>query len=553
LISKKSIEELKNRIDIVEIISHYLSVKKFGSNYKCVCPFHDDHNPSMSINSRDNYFHCFTCKAGGDAIKFVMDYEKINYPEAIEKIAGMLNFALEYTNEKSEFKVDKKILETVNAHYQSELFRHQEAVDYLYERGFDNNLIYHFGLGWAGSSAELLRLLENEQISKEDALKVGILKANSDGIFASFINRITFPINNHAGKLVGFGGRTISNHPAKYVNSPQSVVFDKSRTLYAYDLAKKPAMQKREVIVTEGYMDTIMLHKAGLNNAIAVLGTALTSEHVPLLRRLESRVILSFDGDGAGINAAFKSAKLLTANEIDCNVVIIPEGADPADMVCAGKFDELKKLYENGVEGGSWVIAQIASQFDLSRPINRQKALEAIAEFTKTLPPVAAQGYVNEIENLLKSKFNPNLLLKTGNARANFAPNSQPNFSNPSNKKNDYLELQIIKSALRNAEFLYLIKDIVSEQSFFCHRELFKSLDLANKNLDESAELRELMLNDSVPFYESESDLRRGLIALQERFLKHQKEWVRTSDRADKFELLRKIENDLRRLKGLLK
>lgn len=555
MISQKSIEELKNRIDILDIISHYVSVKKAGRNYVCVCPFHDDKNPSMSINVNDGYYHCFACKAGGDAITFVMEYEKLSYPEAIEKIAQMTNFSLEYSNEKSHFKVDKKILEIVNAYYQSELYKNEEAVKYLYNRGFNDNLIQYFGLGWAGASQNLLRLLENENITTEEALNVGIIKENESGVFASFINRITFPINNHTGKLVGFGGRTISNHPAKYVNSPQSSVFDKSSIFYAYDLAKKFANEKKEIIITEGYMDTIMLHRAGLNNAVAVLGTALTTEHLPLLRRLECKVILSFDGDSAGVNAAFKSAKLLTISEIDCNVVIIPGDLDPADMVVSGRIEELKNLYESGVEGGEWVIKKIASEFDLTRPINRQKALEEIAKYTRALSVVVAQGYINEIENLLKSKINANFIINQNftqssqNYTQSFVQNTTQNLARPS--KNDYLELSIIKTALKKVDFLYLIKDIVENESFFYHRDLYEALVSGKSDVNLNANLRELLLNDTISIYDSENLLKSALISLQERYLNHQKEMIKNSSNADKIELLVKIEKELRKLKGM--
>ena len=393
MITQKSIEELKNRIDIVDIISRYISVKKSGRNYVCVCPFHDDVNPSMNINTQDNFYHCFACKAGGDAITFVMEYEKISYPEAIEKIAAMINFTLEYDNVKSEFKVDNKILQIANAYFQASLYENEAALKYLYSRGFDDELIRYFGIGWAGSSEKFMRVLQNEEISLDEALNVGIIKRNENGVYASFIERITFPIKNHVSNLIGFGGRTISNHPAKYVNSPQSAVFDKSRVFYAYDLAKPNAIKKKSIIITEGYMDTIMLHKAGIDNAIAVLGTALTT--------------------------------LLLSNQIDCNVVIIPQNLDPADMVVSGRIEELENLYANGTEGGTWVIQKIASEFDLNRPINRANALEAIAKFTRTLPSVVAQGYVNLVENLLSSRIDDRVLI--GKTNFKFETNKSAN------------------------------------------------------------------------------------------------------------------------------
>ena len=403
MIDPKSIEKLKNQIDIVDIIEHFLPVKKMGANYKCVCPFHDDRNPSMSISQSKQIFHCFACKAGGDAIKFVMDYEKLTYPEAIERIASLVNFSLEYTNDKAPTqKENKHILEKANAFYRSEFFKHEAAVRYIYSRGINDAMIEKFELGWAGDSASTIRLLQNENIEPKEALEVGIVKQNEKGIYASFIERITFPIYSHTTRLVGFGGRTISDHPAKYVNSPQSVVFDKSKLLYGYHLAKQSIFEKKQIIITEGYLDVIMLHYAGFTNAVAVLGTALTTSHLPLLKRGEISVVLCFDGDGAGINAAIKSSRLLSQNEIDGSVVIIKGGADPADMVFAGRSEELKEMFDSGTELGEFYIEQIVKKYDISRPVQKQKCLEEIMEFTNSLKPVISNSYENLVANLLK-------------------------------------------------------------------------------------------------------------------------------------------------------
>ena len=393
MIDPKSIERLKAQTDIVDVVGHYLPLKKSGANFVCVCPFHDDKNPSMSVSPSRGIFHCFSCKAGGDAIKFVMDYEKLSYPEAVEKIAGLQNFTLNYVRGGEPAKENKHILENANAFYRSLLYKTPAAVEYLYSRGITDELIDKFELGFAPESAQTIRLLQNEQIEPKEALEVGIVKQNENGIYASFINRITFPIYTHAGRLVGFGGRTISGNPAKYVNSPQSAVFDKSTLFYGYHLAKREIFAKNQIIITEGYMDVIMLHKAGFSNAVAVLGTALTTKHLPLLKRGEISVILCFDGDDAGINAATKSALLLAQNEIDGSVVIIEGGADPADMVVAGKVEYLRQIFESGTEIGEFYIRHLASGFDLARPVQKQKALEAIQAFTANLKPVVANSY----------------------------------------------------------------------------------------------------------------------------------------------------------------
>ena len=410
MIKNESIENLLATVDIVDVVEKYVPLKRSGANFVGVCPFHDDSHPSMSVSSKLGIFHCFSCKAGGNAIKFIQDYEKISFPEAVEKLAGMYNFALQYTGAKvQERSEEKKVLGILNAYYQSYLYQNPVAVKYLHDRGLSDQSIRKFGLGYAGASAQTIRVLQNEEIPPQDALNAGAVKQNERGLYASFIERITFPIYNHASKLVGFGGRTISDNPAKYVNSPQCALFDKSKIFYAFDLAKKSAIAKKTLIITEGYMDVIMLHQAGIDNAVAVLGTALTPAHLPLIKRAELNVVLSFDGDAAGINAAMKSARLLCLNKIDSSVAIIGGGADPADMIVAGKVRELEQIYASGMESGEFLIRRIAKKYDLARPVQKEAALNEIKEFTAALGPVLAESYqslVAQILNVSPGSFN---------------------------------------------------------------------------------------------------------------------------------------------------
>ena len=410
MIKNESIENLLATVDIVDVVEKYVPLKRSGANFVGVCPFHDDSHPSMSVSSKLGIFHCFSCKAGGNAIKFIQDYEKISFPEAVEKLAGMYNFALQYTGAKvQERSEEKKVLGILNAYYQSCLYQNPTAVKYLHDRGLSEQSIRKFGLGYAGASAQTIRVLQNEEIPPQDALNAGAVKQNERGLYASFIERITFPIYNHASKLVGFGGRTISDNPAKYVNSPQCALFDKSKIFYAFDLAKKSAIAKKTLIITEGYMDVIMLHQAGIDNAVAVLGTALTPAHLPLIKRAELNVVLSFDGDAAGINAAIKSARLLCLNKIDSSVAIIGGGADPADMIVAGKVRELEQIYASGMESGEFLIRRIAKKYDLARPVQKEAALNEIKEFTAALGPVLAESYqslVAQILNVSPGSFN---------------------------------------------------------------------------------------------------------------------------------------------------
>lgn len=551
MIDPKSIERLKAQTDIVDVVGHYLPLKKSGANFVCVCPFHDDKNPSMSVSPSRGIFHCFSCKAGGDAIKFVMDYEKLSYPEAVEKIAGLQNFTLNYVRGGEPAKENKHILENANAFYRSLLYKTPAAARYLYSRGITDELIDKFELGFAPESAQTIRLLQNEQIEPKEALEVGIVKQNENGIYASFINRITFPIYTHAGRLVGFGGRTISGNPAKYVNSPQSAVFDKSTLFYGYHLAKREIFTKNQIIITEGYVDVIMLHKAGFNNVVAVLGTALTTKHLPLLKRGEISVILCFDGDDAGINAATKSALLLAQNEIDGSVVIIEGGADPADMVVAGKIEYLRQIFESGTEIGEFYIRHLASGFDLSRPVQKQKALEAIQAFTASLKPVVANSYAPLVAKILKIAEGSFWLTRGENTQAaqeRMQAYEMQNLGKNQRGRKDILEIRFLKTMIENPNFKKIVLENLKTEYFVRHRDIYEAV-AHGANADDPA-VRELMF-ENYDAFKYEDEILKNIVILKVRFYEnlHKEYSAKQIPLEEKKQILSKIKKIIEELK----
>lgn len=541
MIDPNSIEELKLRIDIVDIIGNYIPLQRSSHNCKCLCPFHDDRNPSMSISSDKGLFHCFSCGAGGDAIKFVMDYEKLTYPEAIEKIAGILNFKLNYIKTNLQIKKPgKKILDIVNAYYKSLIFQNKFALNYLYERGLNDAMIEKFEIGFAPDSSSTIRLLQNENIDLKEALEVGIVKQNEKGIYASFISRISFPIRNHMGNLVGFGGRTLMNdNPAKYINSPQSKIFDKSTLLYGYDKAKTSIYEKKQMIIVEGYMDVIMLHKAGFTNAVAVLGTALTQKHLPLIKREDIRVILSFDGDNAGINAAIKSSALLTQNEVEGSVVIIDNGEDPADMVKERRIDRLKELFDNGVELGEFHIRMIAKKYDISIPIQKQKAYDEIEAFLKTLPKIMATSYENIVGEILKiNNFRLNYLQKK-----EFKPKI-------SVENKDYLELIILKSAMKFENLKQILIDFCEKDHFRIYKKEFEIVFYGAKNEEDKSVLRQIDFDDSIEIYKNESMFLKAVKMLKIRYYEDMLIAIKDSKTENKLQKMQKVNLKIMQLKG---
>lgn len=487
MIEQTSIEQLLQKTDIVDIIAHYVEVKKQGSGYVCVCPFHDDKNPSMHINSIKGFYHCFACKAGGNVFKFVMDYEKLNFVEAVEKVASWSNFSLTYTSQKQDNKKSiMHILPSLNAFYKQNLSKNKEALTYLYKRGLNDEDIRKFELGYAPSSNETLRLLQNEQINTQEALEAGAIKQNESGIYASFINRITFSIYDHKNLLVGFGGRTLDEtNMAKYVNSPQSKLFDKSRIFYALHLAKDEIYKQKEMIICEGYMDAIALHKAGFTNSVAVLGTALGENHIPLIKRLQARVILCFDNDNAGLNAALRSAHLLSLAKIDGKVVLIEGGKDPAELVATHQEKLLFSILEKGIELGEFYIRNLITHFDLNSALNKQQALEEVQKYTFSLEPLIANSYVNLVANLLgvnhqDIKLSKNT--KTQNTFLKLRPQKQ-NFTN------NISELELLKFLHENPNSISIF-NAISSQEYFLHQDIIQAI-LTHQNF-ENASIREL-------------------------------------------------------------
>ncbi|ARJ56989.1 DNA primase [Campylobacter cuniculorum] len=516
MITKESIENLSQRVDIVDIISQYIEVRKQGSSYVCICPFHNDKNPSMHINSQKGFYHCFACKAGGDVFKFIMDYEKLDFSDAVEKVARLCNFTLSYTQEKKEKNSNLKyILPRLNAFYKQNLSQHRTALEYLYQRGLNDEDIKKFELGFAPQSHQTLRLLQNEKIPFDEALKVGAIKEDKENneFYASFINRITFPIYDHKAFLVGFGGRTLdANHMAKYVNSPQSALFDKGRIFYAFHLAKESISKKKEMIVCEGYMDAIAFHKAGSNNAVAVLGTALGENHLPLIKRYEAKVILCFDNDEAGLNAAMRSAFLLSIHKIDGKVVLLEGGKDPAELVLNHQEKILFERLERGIELGEFYIRMLLKE-PLNSALQKQKALENVQKYTHLLEPLIANSYVGLVSRLLG--VNENLIKLTKNTSSQ--KNSFDSHSNLTASRTkihiaEFGLLDFLKKSLKARELFMQISDTAC----FEHRELLSKILQGLGN--EDSDIREFELYD-IKSLKNQNEFLLGIIKVNLAFL----------------------------------
>ena len=488
MITKESIENLKSHLDVVDIISQFIELKKTGANFKACCPFHGEDTPSFVVSPTKQIYHCFGCGVGGDSIKFVMEHEKLSYPEALEKLASMANISLEY--DSSYKKIDSSIIVKVNDYYQKLLTHNEDSKAYLKSRGISDFSIEKFEIGYASGSNDTINFLKTNFLNLADAKEFGIIDTGQNGLYSRFIDRITFPIYTINGTVVGFGGRTITGHNAKYINSPQTKLFNKSRLLYGYNLAKDTVYKQKTIIVTEGYLDVIMLHQAGFSNAVATLGTALTAEHLPLLKRGEPKVIVAYDGDKPGLNAAYKASLLLSHSQFKGGVVIFEDGQDPADMVNGNRIDELNAMFSDTTPFIVFVIDFIVQKYDLANAQEKQSALKEANEYLKTLSPILQEEYAS----LIARKLNINSQL----VQVQHFDNQRS--TNLSLSSIDISELSIIKTVLDNQELLEIVKKELEADMFEVHGTEYAMM-LQNP---EDPSLMGLMLNEHIISYTKE-------------------------------------------------
>ena len=499
MIKQESIDALKAQLDVVDVVGSYVELKKAGANFKAPCPFHDEKTASFVVSPSKQIYHCFGCGAGGDSIKFTMEYEKLNYPEAIEKLADTYNFTLSYTDKKNN-KPRSQVMDKLNEYYQNLLTSREEALSYLHQRGIYESSVEKFGIGYAPDSQSSINYITSQMFTLKEAVDTGVVGFDSGRYFARFIERITFPIHSANGSLVGFGGRTISGHQAKYVNSPETSFFNKSRLLYAYNHAKQTLHKTKEIIITEGYLDVIMLHQAGFSNAVATLGTALTPEHLPLLRKGEPKVVMAYDGDKAGRAAALKASKLLSASGFSGGVVIFDGGLDPADMVKEGRIEDLASMFRSPKPFIEFVLDELMSLYDFNNPKERESCLSEGTAYLKTLSPLLQEQYKSYLASRLG--VSPSFI--------RLANTNQTNNTKVINnsKHRDMWELSLIKTLLEKPHMLTQVLDVLESSLLQFHQYEFSQL-LSN-NTDDPA-LMSISVDESIKAIENEEELQNEL------------------------------------------
>lgn len=334
--------EVQRKVNIVDVISEYLPIEQKGKNYFAICPFHDDHNPSMSISPEKQIYTCFVCGASGNVINFVMNYEKISFAEAVAKLAVKAGVTLnvKYEGKKNvlDDKYEKfyKMFDITNKYYQNNLrsLYGKKATEYLHKRNIADEAIKTFEIGLSLNDNNVSKLLEAKGYQVDELTNIGLCGSKGNFVYDTFRNRIMFPLWNSTGQVVGFSGRIYNGeNESKYTNSKESVIFKKGSLLYNYHRAMEYAREKRQIIIVEGFMDVIRLYTIGIKNVVATMGTAITKEHADLIRRLSKNVVLCFDGDGAGEKATVSALAVLEKIGLTPKVIRLEEGYDPDDYV----------------------------------------------------------------------------------------------------------------------------------------------------------------------------------------------------------------------------
>lgn len=364
-IPESKIEEIRSAANIVDIISEYVPLRKRGRNFLGLCPFHSEKTPSFTVNEEKQIYHCFGCHAGGNVYKFLMEYEKVSFVEAVQDLAKRMGITLEFDENVSEEKQsEQEILYDINTiaakYFSDNLLNSTEGEigrEYFNKRKIKLQTLRAFGLGYSLNGWEnFIDFAKEKKIDLEKAVQLGLIGKNNDGrLFDKFSGRIIFPIFSPNGRVVAFAGRILENREgtAKYLNSPESLIYIKGKILYGLSFAKDEIRRQDKAILVEGYMDLISLYQSGIKNVVAVSGTALTEDQVLLLSRYTKNAVLLFDADTAGIKASMRSIELLLKRDMEIKIVSLPSGEDPDSYVNnygREKFEELIKYAQNFME-----------------------------------------------------------------------------------------------------------------------------------------------------------------------------------------------------------
>jgi DNA primase len=381
------IEEVRSRSDIVNVVGTYVHLKKKGSSFFGLCPFHNEKSPSFSVSPQKQMYYCFGCGAGGNVITFMMEYENMSFTEALQALADKAGVTLpqrDYSAEEKQSMDLKRIL--LDMHKDAALYYHkvlyspygQNGLNYLTGRGLTEETIKSFGLGFApNGSGNLYHYLRKKGYTDAQIKESGLARFNERGVLDNFWNRVMFPIMDVNNRVIAFGGRVMGDGEPKYLNSQETKIFDKSRNLYGLHAAKKS--RKDFFLICEGYMDVITLHQAGFTNAVAALGTAFTPNHALLIKRYVSKVVLTFDSDGAGVKAALRAIPILKEAGLGIKVLNMKPYKDPDEFIKNLGQEQYQGRIDQAQNAFLFEIGCLKNSYDLNDPDQKNAFYDQIA------------------------------------------------------------------------------------------------------------------------------------------------------------------------------
>jgi len=395
LIPQHFIDDLITRADIVEVLGRRIQLKKAGREFKACCPFHDEKTPSFTVSPSKGFYHCFGCGAHGTALGFLMEYDHMEFVEAVESLAGMMG--IDVPREESQQPARRydelfELMQKVEKHYQGELRRHQPAADYLQARAIDGATAKRFGIGYAPAGwSHLLDKFGTSNEAIERLLAVGLIIRKDNGKhYDRFRERIMFPIRDSRGRCIGFGGRVMGQEEPKYLNSPETVLFHKGRELYGLYEARQAIRHIERLVVVEGYMDVVALARHGIDFAAATLGTATSDEHLNRLFRLSDEVHFCFDGDRAGRAAAWRALETALPQIREgrqIRFVFLPDGQDPDSYVQTDGADGFEKAMDQALALSDYLVEELANQVDMKSVDGRARLAELAKPLISKIPP----------------------------------------------------------------------------------------------------------------------------------------------------------------------
>jgi DNA primase len=405
------IEQIRQQTDIVQVIGQYLPLVQKGNSIRAICPFHDDHDPSMNISAKKQIFKCFVCGATGNVFGFVERYEHLNFPQAVKRVADLCNIPFDYHVPQAVVEHDPHqrlhdlLAEAVNfQQYQLNLSDYAQFAQYLNNRQVTPALIEQFKIGYQPGEGMLIRFLKHKGYSVDELITANIVSVDRPDL-ELFGQRITFPIADEVGRVIGFTARSLNPDQPKYLNSSTSLLYHKSKIVYNYHLAKQPAQQHHQVIVVEGVMDVIAFAKIGVMHVVATLGTAATLDQLKKIRQLSPNIILCYDGDSAGLTATFRLGKLALENHISLSVVNNPTGDDPDEILTKQGKSSLAQLLDKPITFLEFAFNYVALHVDLDNYAHREKMLSVMVPLIKMEPNEGLRQFIkSKLEKLLGSK-----------------------------------------------------------------------------------------------------------------------------------------------------